>query len=114
MRGPLADALDRDELADDLVVVELGQAVERELMLVTVKATPELRSQITELASIFQARIDDVVAKVLASADAHGLSHDIAEPVWRLMVDRCIAYEFGSWDRSRTPEGQPLEGVLRD
>ena len=29
-------------------------------MLVTVKATPELRSQITELASIFQARIDDV------------------------------------------------------
>ena len=36
------------------------EAVERELMLVTVKATPELRSQITELASIFQARIDDV------------------------------------------------------
>jgi acetolactate synthase-1/3 small subunit len=36
------------------------EAVERELMLVTVKATPELRSQITELAAIFQARIDDV------------------------------------------------------
>jgi acetolactate synthase-1/3 small subunit len=36
------------------------EAVERELMLVTVKATPEARSQITELASIFQARIDDV------------------------------------------------------
>ena len=36
------------------------QAVERELMLVTVKATAEARSQITELASIFQARIDDV------------------------------------------------------
>ena len=29
-------------------------------MLVTVKATPELRSQITELASIFEAKIDDV------------------------------------------------------
>jgi acetolactate synthase-1/3 small subunit len=37
-----------------------ADAVERELMLVTVKATAELRSQITELASIFQARIDDV------------------------------------------------------
>ena len=36
------------------------EAVERELMLVTVKATAELRSQITELASIFQAQIDDV------------------------------------------------------
>ena len=29
-------------------------------MLVTVKATPEARSQITELAAIFEAKIDDV------------------------------------------------------
>ncbi len=29
------------------------------------------------------ARIEDVVAKVLASAEAHHLSPDIAEPVWR-------------------------------
>jgi acetolactate synthase I/III small subunit len=35
-------------------------AVERELMLVTVKASAELRSQITELASIFEAKILDV------------------------------------------------------
>ena len=35
-------------------------AVERELMLVTVKAESETRSQITELASIFEARIEDV------------------------------------------------------
>jgi acetolactate synthase-1/3 small subunit len=43
-------------------VVELapGDAVERELMLATVKATAETRSQITELASIFEARIEDV------------------------------------------------------
>jgi len=43
-------------------VVELhpSDAVERELMLVTVKATSEARSQITELASIFEARIEDV------------------------------------------------------
>ena len=43
-------------------VVELapGEAVERELMLATVKATAEARSQITELASIFEARIEDV------------------------------------------------------
>ena len=48
-----------------------------------------------------QPRIDDVVAKVLVSAQAHGLSPDIAEPVWRLMIDRCIAYEFGAYDRTR-------------
>jgi isochorismate pyruvate lyase len=47
------------------------------------------------------ARIEDVVAKVKASARAAGLSEDIAEPVWRTLIDRCIAYEFGVWDRLR-------------
>jgi acetolactate synthase-1/3 small subunit len=37
-----------------------AQAVERELMLVTVKASAEARSQITELSAIFEARIEDV------------------------------------------------------
>jgi acetolactate synthase-1/3 small subunit len=43
-------------------VVELHptDAVERELMLVTVKGAAETRSQITELAAIFEARIEDV------------------------------------------------------
>ncbi|MCE3288431.1 MAG: chorismate mutase [Caulobacter sp.] len=47
------------------------------------------------------ARIEDVVAKVKAAATEAGLSHAIAEPVWRTLVDRCIAYEFGVWDRTR-------------
>ena len=49
-----------------------------------------------------QARIDDVVAKVLVSAEAHDLSPDIAEPVWRLLIDRCIAHEFATYDRTRS------------
>lgn len=61
-----------------------------------------------------EARIEDVVAKVRAAARAAGLSEAIAEPVWRTLIDRCIAYEFGSWDQSRTADGQPLEGVRRD
>jgi len=48
-----------------------------------------------------EARIEDVVAKVKAAATAAGLSHDIAEPVWRLMIERCIAHEFVEWDRLR-------------
>ncbi|WP_280636519.1 chorismate mutase [Brevundimonas sp. A19_0] len=48
-----------------------------------------------------QARIDDVVAKVLSAAREAGLSPDIAEPVWRLLIDRCIAHEFATWDRVR-------------
>ena len=47
------------------------------------------------------ARIEDVVAKVLTSAEAAGLSPQIAEPVWRTLIDRCIAHEFSVWDRTR-------------
>ncbi len=47
------------------------------------------------------ARIEDVVAKVRAAAREAGLSEAIAEPVWRTLIDRCIAYEFGVWDRLR-------------
>jgi acetolactate synthase I/III small subunit len=51
-----------NKLVPVIKIAELApaEAVERELMLITVKATPEARSQITELASIFEARIDDV------------------------------------------------------
>ncbi|MFZ4515266.1 MAG: acetolactate synthase small subunit [Acidimicrobiia bacterium] len=40
--------------------IEAGHGVEQELMMVTVKATPETRSQVTELAAIFDAKIVDV------------------------------------------------------
>jgi acetolactate synthase-1/3 small subunit len=46
-------------------VIKIGEiapteGVERELMLITVKATAEARSQVTELTAIFEARIVDV------------------------------------------------------
>jgi isochorismate pyruvate lyase len=47
------------------------------------------------------ARIEDVVAKIKAAAREAGLSEAIAEPVWRQLVDRCIAYEMAAWDRTR-------------
>ncbi len=46
-------------------------------------------------------RIEDVVAKVLAESEKQGLSADIAEPVWRKLIERCIAYEFEDWDDQR-------------
>lgn len=48
-----------------------------------------------------EARIEDVVTKVVASAKEQGLSPDIAEPVWRKLIERCIAFEFKEWDRLR-------------
>ena len=46
-------------------------------------------------------RIEDVVAKVLTEARQQGLSPDIAEPVWRKLIERCIAHEFDRWDETR-------------
>jgi isochorismate pyruvate lyase len=48
-----------------------------------------------------RARIEDVVTKVRAAARDSGLSEAIAEPVWRTLIDRCIAYEYASWDETR-------------
>jgi isochorismate pyruvate lyase len=47
------------------------------------------------------ARIEEVVAKVKAQAREAGLSEAIAEPVWRTLIEQCIAYEFESFDRQR-------------
>lgn len=49
-------------------------------------------------------RIDDVVAKVLAAAEREGLAQAIAEPVWRELIERCIAHERELWLRLRTLE----------
>lgn len=64
------------------------------------------RIKIDRHAVLDTARIEDVVTKVKAAARDAGLSEDIAEPVWRLLIDRCIAYEFGVWDQ--------LRGVRKD
>ena len=49
-------------------------------------------------------RIEDVITKVLAEASEKGLSPAIAEPVWRVLIDRCIAYEFRSYDARNRPD----------
>lgn len=49
-------------------------------------------------------RIEDVIAKVKRAAEAAGLSPAIAEPVWRVMIDRCIAYEFEAFDALKSEE----------
>jgi isochorismate pyruvate lyase len=51
-----------------------------------------------------EARIQDVLDKVKAEAEREGLAWSIAEPVWRKMMERCIAYEFDVWDEIRAPQ----------
>ncbi len=45
------------------------------------------------------ARIEDVVAKVIAAGRRAGLSPEIAEPVWRTLIEASIAHEFETFDR---------------
>jgi len=44
------------------------------------------------------ARIEDVVQKVVAEAKAAGLSPAIAESVWRVLIERSIAHELAAFD----------------
>lgn len=51
-----------------------------------------------------EARIQDVLNKVLAECSRHGLSPDIAQPVWIAMMEACIAHEFETYDSLRSSE----------
>ena len=44
-------------------------------------------------------RIEDVVAKVIAEGRKAGLSPDIAEPVWRSLIEASIRHEFDAFDK---------------
>ncbi len=43
-------------------------------------------------------RIEDVVAKVIAEGKKAGLSAEIAEPVWRALIEASIRHEFEKFD----------------
>ena len=45
------------------------------------------------------ARIEEVVSKVLAQARRAGLSEQIAEPVWRTLIEHSIRHEFETFDK---------------
>ena len=45
-----------------------------------------------------EARIEDVVRKVLAAAKEKGLSPAIAEAVWRVLIERSILHELQKFD----------------
>jgi isochorismate pyruvate lyase len=53
-----------------------------------------------------EARIQDVLDKVSAACDRAGFPFVIAEPVWRALMEGCIAHEFDVWDErnNRAPK----------
>ena len=102
------DMTDRPRPADCTTMTEVRQGVDA-IDRILVELLAERQGYMDAAARIKtdrdgvrdRARIEDVVAKVKAAAREAGLSQAIAEPVWRTLIDRCIAYEFGVWDRIR-------------
>lgn len=67
-----------------------------------IEAAARIKDHVSEVR--LEWRIDDVISKVLIAAGREGLSPEIAEPVWRVLIDRCIAHEFKCWHGSRQRE----------
>ena len=44
-------------------------------------------------------RIEDVVPKLIAEGRRAGLSAEIAEPVWRTLIEASIRHEFDAFDK---------------
>ena len=62
-----------------------------------------------------QARVEEVVAKVLTEGRSAGLSPAIAGPVWRTLIETSIAHEFQAFDEKhaklRVPNGRGRSGA---
>jgi isochorismate pyruvate lyase len=50
-----------------------------------------------------EARINDVLDKVKAACAKEGFPDTIAEPVWRTLMNGCIAHEFDVFDEAKAP-----------
>ena len=99
---------DRRSPADCTTMAEVRQGVDAlDRLLVTILAERQrymdaaARIKPNREAVRDTARIEQVVANVKASARQAGLSEEIAEPVWRTLIERCIAHELDVWDAAR-------------
>ncbi len=53
-----------------------------------------------------EARIEDVLTRILARAEHVDLPAQIAEPVWRELMERSIAYELKVWDATHSSSSE--------
>lgn len=58
-------------------------------------------------------RIQDVLSKVRASCLREGFPYAIAEPVWRQLMEGCIAHEFDIYD-ARMADAQRVAAAAGD
>lgn len=110
MTGPdeRADAAPAPEACETMTDVRAGvDALDRRLAALLaerqryMEAAARIKTERTAVRD--PARIEAVVANALAVAGEVGLSPAIAEPVWRLLIERSIAHELEAFDARRRP-----------
>ena len=85
--GEVRDQIDRLDRALVKLLSERQRYIER---------AAEIKSD--RLTVRDEVRVEDVIGKVLSEARKAGLSAEIAEAVWRTLVERSIAFEFQAFD----------------
>jgi isochorismate pyruvate lyase len=108
-KAPLTVAIDARTAPEDCQsMVEVRQGVDAlDRALVTLLAERQrymeaaARIKPNREAVFDQARIDDVVAKVLVASQTAGLSSRLAKAVWLNLIEQCIAHEHDTWDEIR-------------
>jgi isochorismate pyruvate lyase len=81
--APFRAEIDR---IDAEIVVLLARRLEVVKHVIAVKRTEGLAALLPE-------RVEDVVEKVSSRAETEGVPPDLAEKLWRVMIDWVIAYE---------------------
>ena len=87
----MVDIRDRIDLLDKKLVALLA---ERQQLIEAAGKVKPARQTVRD-----EARIEEVVRLVLAEARAQNLSAEIAEPVWRQLIESSIAHEFSVFDK---------------
>jgi len=89
--GSMAELREAIDLLDGRLVALLAV---RQAYIERAAALKSSRGQVRD-----PARIEDVVAKVIAEGRKAGLSAEIAEAVWRALIEASIAHEFEAFDK---------------
>ena len=79
----------------DALDVELVKLLARRQKLIESAGT--VKPQRTQVRD--DARIEEVVSLVLQAAKKEGLATEIAEPVWRQLIESSIAHEYRVFDK---------------
>ena len=87
----MADIRNRIDILDKKLV---GLLAERQQLIEAAGKVKPARQTVRD-----EARIAEVIRLVLAEAQAQNLSAEIAEPVWRQLIESSIAHEFSVFDK---------------